>query len=296
MRSILRSYFYRLFHEVGFYVQVSICFFIPFLIALIARIALQSNGSTLDPMSEMLLVGLTGGKLMGSSSIPWMSLFFFSIFGAVRYHKETASGAMRNYVVSGYSRSQIYNAFYIGYLVFFLFLSCAITLGVTLPFIGTAWAPQGLNGWDYLLNLLLIVLSDWMLFTFMYFAFVWLKGHGFSGSFGILVYVGLSLFGTIGMLIVLIAGDKLSGDTAKLLGYTLGFFFTSNRGVLAGGNLSASPLGSFSAMGVDTPATRALASVDWKVFNISSCLINAAIFGVGSYFLGLHLSVKRDLK
>jgi len=305
MKPILRSYFYRLFREKAFYIELGILFGLSLIIASLVRGVAYANGEDIG-FERAVLTAFTGGQLMGTASIPWLNLFFFVIFGAVRYRKETASGALRNYIVSGYSRKQIYNALYIGNMVFYLFLTASIALGVILPFIG---APNGLSGdavGSFLAAIGLSFLVQFAFATFVYFSFVLMQGHGFSGTFGILVYVGLSLICSIIVLVVSFNMTSITVDVGKGVLRGIGFLPNSVLGAFSSGKLSGAPQGGLlplilvdpsSEAGQQAMATmQAVNGADYTVSNVISAFVSIALFGVGSYLLGMRINSRRDLK
>ena len=297
MGAILKSYFYRLFREKAFYIELSIVFGLCFTVALIVRLIMQGSGETLPGFSSLILTGLSGGTLFGGNSIPWLPMFFFIIFGAVRYRKETASGAMRNYVVSGYTRGQVYHALLLGNFVFYLCLVLAVTLGVCLPFLGAGWNLSGTVG-DYLLSLGMIALMDVSFFLFSYFTFVLLMGHGFAGSMATLIYLGLSLIGVIGSVVIAASAETLGPEGVKNATLAISWSLPSCASAFASGNPSAVPFGSLFAaiIGTNPDYRAAFDAVDWRAYTVTFALIGSAIFGLGGYGFGLLAAVKRDLK
>lgn len=240
MKPILRSYFYRLFREPAFYIELGIIFGLSLLTAILVRVVAVNSGEDIA-FERALITAFTGGDIMGRAMIPWFSLFFFVIFGSVRYRKETASGALRNYIVSGYSRKQVYNALYIGNMAFYLLLSLALAVGIILPFIG---APNHLASADvgsFLGAIGLSILVQLAYATFVFFSFVLLQGHGFAGSFGILVYLGLNL---ISLLVILITSFNLGGINLEIgqgILRAIGVLPSSQLTAFSSGKLSGAP-------------------------------------------------------
>ena len=305
MKPILRSYFYRLFREKAFYIELGILFGLSLIVAALVRGVAYANGENIA-FDQAVLTAFTGGQLMGTGSIPWLNVFFFVIFGAVRYRKETASGALRNYIVSGYSRKQIYNALYIGNMVFFVLLTASIALGVILPFIG---APNGLSAdavGPFIGAIGLSFLVQFAFATFVYFSYVLMQGHGFAGSFGILVYVGLSLIVSIIIVVISFNLASITVDFGKGFLTAIGFLPNSVLGAFSSGKLSGAPGGGLLPLILGDPssaeARQAMATLnavngaDYTVSNVISAFISIALFGVGSYFLGLWIHSRRDLK
>ena len=306
MKPILRSYFYRLFREKAFYIELGILFGLSLIVAALVRGVAYANGEDIG-FERAVITAFTGGQIMSSgASIPWLNVFFFVIFGAVRYRKETASGALRNYIVSGYSRKQIYNALYIGNMVFYLLLTASIVLGVILPFLG---APNGLSGDEvgpFLAAIGLSFLIQFAYATFVYFSFVLMQGHGFAGTFGILVYVGLSLISSIVIVVVSFNLTSISVDVGKGILTGIGFLPNSVLGAFSSGKLSGAPFGGVMPLVLGDPSSeagrqamatmQAINGADYTVSNVISAFFSIALFGVGSYFLGLRINSRRDLK
>lgn len=302
MKAILRSYFYRLFREKGFYIELGILFGIGFFIALIVRVVAAANGSPIA-LERALLTAFTGGSIMGSGSIPWFNVFFFIIFGAVRYKKEVDSGAMRNYIVSGYSRKQIYNALYIGNMFFFLCLTLAVGLGIFLPFLGSPTSLASSQVGSFIGAIGLSLLLQCSIATFAYFSFVLLRGHGFSSTFGILVYIGLALIAQMTVLILSLNLGTVSVDTAIMVMSIIGVLPSSLCGAFSSGSLGGVPSGGVLPI-VVTPdqashieeVVQAVNGRDWTNLNVTAAIIVALLIGIGFYFLGLWLNNRRDLK
>lgn len=310
MKAILRSYFYRLFRDKLFYISLSIVFGLGFLISGAIRLIMANTGSgDSATFASAILLGLNGGEYMGGSGVPWMELLFFTAFGAARYRKETVSGAMRNYIVSGYSRGQIYHALYVGNLVYYLLLLAGILVGSCLPFIGTPFGVPSDQIGSFFGLCGLSLLSSISLMTFVYFTFVLLQGHGFAGSLGILIHVFLSMVSLILSLVVSINIDTIDKGVAKALVILNGLLVTGNRsaisGGFSGGNVKFDTIPGFNVLGIASAnpgqghaqeVLQEIMSVPWANFNISTTIILAAIIGGGFYALGYWINAKRDLK
>ena len=297
MGPILRSYFYRLFREKAFYIELGISFGLTLVVSLIVRLVLSGVKDAAPTLSSAIMTGFTGGDVLGTSSIPWISLFLFTIFGAVRYRKETISGAMRNYIVSGYSRGQTFHALLIGNFVFYVLLSLSIALGVILPFLGCPFGIEGSAVGDFFLSLGLCVLLDIAYFLFIYFTFVLMNGHGFAGSLATLVFVGLSLIGTVAILVVAANAGNVGAEGVKGVFLGLGWLLPSNRGALASGVPGTIPNGSAAMVLITSKEIlAALKSVDWVRYNVVTALLTALALGGASYGFGLLIAAKRDLK
>ena len=87
MKPILRSYFYRLFREKAFYIELGILFGLSLIIAALVRGVAYANGENIG-FERAVITAFTGGQIMSNGSIPWLNVFFFVIFGAVRYRKD----------------------------------------------------------------------------------------------------------------------------------------------------------------------------------------------------------------
>lgn len=309
MKAILRSYFYRLFRDKVFYIGTSIVFFLGLIIAVVMRLVLNDQAT----FAFGLTLGLNGGVFLGiSSTIPWIDLLFFTILGAIRYRKETVSGAMRNYIVSGYSRKQIFNALYVGNIAFYLCLFFALLLGSILPFIGAPFGVASGEVGSFFGLVGLNLLSNLALMTFVYFTFVLLQGHGFSGSMGIIIYAGLSLFGTILTIVVGFNLNTIDKVAAKVLFILNGLLVPGNRSTLSSGYDGTSvrfdsipgesSLSLFNALGISDSGqhvqevVQEIRSIDWGAFNVTTTIVTSLVILAASYFFGLLLNEKRDLK
>lgn len=311
MKAILRSYFYRLFRDKLFYISVGIVFVLGLLIGIGFRAVQSSSDSNQPYFAYGLLIGLNGGDFLGGGTVPWIDLLFFTVFGAIRYRKETVSGAMRNYIVSGYSRKQIFHSLYLGNLVYYLFTLLALCLGSCLPYLGTPFGIAGDQIGTYFGVCGLSLLTSLAFMTFAYFTFVLLQGHGFSGSMAIIIYAVLSLFGTIMILVVSLNLETVDPGLAKVLFVIDGILPPGNRSALAsaltgGGNVSlgAVPGGLYlSAFPEALPSgshtyevIAAIRSLNWEAINIATSIVFSVVIGVGSYLLGFFINNKRDLK
>ena len=291
MKSLLRSYFYRLFHSAGFYIQMGVLFGLGLIVALI----MMAVGYYDDPMvnkATFAFLGWTGSGVI--NGLPWIPLTIFAFAGAINYHREVTSGALRNYIVSGHSRTQIYLGLYIGNLTYYLFLQVATFLGLgTLGIICAAAPGEGFEPGAFATCFILSTFADIALVTFFYALFSVMKGHGFSGPLGVIIYTGLSMAATIVTLVLasMFRMQNLSADVLK--GYLTAsvWIYPVLRDTMAAGSLSAAPSAELVKM-----LSGGLEPVDNTAMNLAAGIILPTLLGAGSFVLGLLKFRKDDFK
>lgn len=291
MKSLLRSYFYRQFHSAGFYVQIGILFGLGLLVSLIMMAVGLYNDTSFDK-TYFALLGWTGSGVI--NGLPWIPLTLFAFAGAINYHREVSSGALRNYIVSGHSRTQIYIGLYIGNLVHYCFLQVATFLGLgTLGVILAAAPGEGFDPASFATCLILCTFVDLALVTFFYALFSIMKGHGFSGPLGVIIYTGLSMAATIITLVLtsMFRMENLSADFLK--GYLTAsvWIYPVLRDTLASGSLNTVPSAQLVAI-----ISGGLEPVDNTVMNLIAGISLPLILGAGSFVLGLFKFRKDDFK
>ena len=291
MKTLLRSYFYRQFRSAGFYVQVGILFVLGLIVALI----MLAVGFYEDPgydKTYFALLGWTGTGLI--NGLPWIPLTLFAFAGAINYHREVTSGALRNYIVSGHSRTQIYLGLYIGNLVYYFCLQIATFLGLGLLGVIFAKAPgESFDPGSFAACFLLCTFVDIALVTFYYVLFSVMKGHGFSGPLGVIIYTGLSVLSTIVTLVLtfMFRQQSLSGDVLK--GYLTAsvWIYPVLRDTLASGSLHDAPSAQLVTM-----ISGDLGPVDNTMMNLAAGIVLPTLLGAGSFVLGLIRFRKADFK
>lgn len=291
MKSLLRSYFYRQFHSVGFFVQVGIVF----ALSLIVGFALLAFGVFADSMDKAsaAMLGWTGNGLL--NGIPWLPLTLFAFSGAMNYRTEVTSGALRNYVVSGHSRKQIFLSLYVGSLFNYYILQIAIFLGLGL--IGVLSAPmpgEGFDGGSFAFCFLFCTLSDFAVFTFFYALFSIMKGHGFSGPLGVIIYSALSMVMSLISIVlaVQLRQGNLDANTYKGILSASVWIYPVLRDTLAGGNIKALPGGDLAGIiggSIGEP-------VDCSAMNMAAAIILPTALAAGSFIISLIRFNKSDFK
>ena len=315
MNSILKSFFYRTFKTKGFWIQFAILGTIGLLIGI--GIVIASNGFRIsyenadDSMAraydyatytvlnfrDMSLIGINGGMLSASASLPHIPLCVITILFSIRFHAEYSSGSMRNYIVSGYSRQQAYRSLFIGFLVYCAALYAAYAFSMV-AVLGVGQLYGGFEGaadvGEYLACIGLSFLCYVAYYAFAYFINTALGGRGFAGPLCLLVYFAFAIvasltttFFALSQLSIYYEADydeEAVKNVANALRIILTFFPSGQGAILGSGHLSTPALTGFNF------------NEDFTLMNVIVIILENAGIGVGTFFLGQTIIAHRDLK
>jgi len=317
MNSILKSFFYRTFKTKGFWIQFAILGTIGLLIGL--GIVLAANGfrynyenakETMDRNAyyfeyeyqllnfrDMSLIGINGGILSASASLPHIPLCVITILFSIRFHAEYSSGSMRNYIVSGYSRQQAYRSLFVGFLVYCAALYAAYAFSMV-AVLGIGQLYSGFEGaldvGEYFACIGLSFLCYVAYYAFAYFLNTAMGGRGFAGPLCLMIYFVFAIvtslttaFFALSQSSILYENDydeEAVKNVANVLRIICTFTPSGQSTILGSGHLS-------------TPAFTGFPfGEDFTLMNVIVIVIENAGLGVGTFFLGQTILAHRDLK
>ena len=315
MNSILKSFFYRTFKTKGFWIQFAILGTIGLLIGI--GIVLAANGfrynyeNAEDPMvrtayyaeyqvlnfRDMSLIGINGGLLSASASLPHIPLCVITILFSIRFHAEYSSGSMRNYIVSGYSRQQAYRSLFFGFLVYCAALYAAYAFSMV-AVLGIGQLYGGFDGaadvGEYFACIGLSFLCYVAYYAFAYFLNTAMGGRGFAGPLCLMIYVVLAIvaalmttFFALGQLTIYYESnydEEAVKNVANALRVIFSFFPSGHGTILGSGHLSTAAFSAFNF------------TEDFTLPNVIIIILENAGLGIGTFFLGQAIIAHRDLK
>ena len=129
MINLLKADFFRVIRTKLVYISLIVAVALPFFINGVTYLTYAATASLIDPEEAEVVTGI-GDSLFNQTFSPLMSFsFVFAVFPVIVIMMDFGNGTIRNKVIHGYSRHQIYAAHFIVSLLYALLM--------TVLFVGT---------------------------------------------------------------------------------------------------------------------------------------------------------------
>ena len=128
MINLLKADFFRVIRTKLVYISLIVAIALPFFVNGVTYLTYAATASMIDPEEAEAITGI-GDSLFNQTFSPLMSFsFVFAVFPVIVIMMDFGNGTIRNKVIHGYSRHQIYAAHFIVSLLY-AFLMTALFVG-----------------------------------------------------------------------------------------------------------------------------------------------------------------------
>jgi ABC-type transport system involved in multi-copper enzyme maturation permease subunit len=213
------------------------------------------------------------------------------------FYTEINYGTLRNQIVSGYSRKEIYTAYWIGMQIYMLIMLAIYALSISL--LSSILLPNGFtneNVGPFFLSLLLGIVYEMAITSLAFFLIILIK----FPAWPIVIIVMASVASMI-ISLVLVA-NNLAGQKPNLnVFYVLPWMPDIQAAILQSGDLSVVTTSSgFSMFGAVTSKTMEQATgadhVDYTAYSTFAILAESLLIALGSFLGGFFYFNHHDLK
>lgn len=296
MGKLLKLVFFRLRKEKAPMIEAFIAIGYAFLMTTVFYLIYQSalaSGSTQDEVGislrMMILQTITPGyNVPAVLIVAGVASFFYT---------EINYGTLRNQIVSGYSRKEIYTAYWIGMQIYMLIMLAIYALSISL--LSSILLPNGFtneNVGPFFLSLLLGIVYEMAITSLAFFLIILIK----FPAWPIVIIVMASVASMI-ISLVLVA-NNLAGQKPNLnVFYVLPWMPDIQAAILQSGDLSVVTTSSgFSMFGAVTSKTMEQATgadhVDYTAYSTFAILAESLLIALGSFLGGFFYFNHHDLK
>ena len=179
MTEIIKTLLFRLKKTTYFWILLAIALLLPVFGALLIYLSLKMGEALNEPieqlMNQMLAqYGGLSGLMSGFTSISSNPMILSIIFASVFLSAEFKSGTVRNAIIAGKSRSQLYLSYYLvaligGFGIFVVyFLSAFVSMGLVFRFENATGNTVTELLYCFLLGLLAIVFVQTLVCAFLF--------------------------------------------------------------------------------------------------------------------------------
>jgi len=296
MGKLLKLVFFRLRKEKAPMIEAFIAIGYAFLMAVIYFVIYQaalSTGSTAEDVGislrSMILQTITPGyNVPAVLIVAGVASFFYT---------EINYGTLRNQIVSGYSRKEIYTAYWIGMQIYMLVMLTVYAASIAL--LSSILLPNGFtneNVGPFFLSLLLGIVYEMAITSLAFFLIVLIK----FPAWPIVIVVMASVASMIVSLVV-VANNLMVQKPNMNVFYILPWMPDIQAAILQSGDLSVVATSSgLSTVGAITSKTIedsiGAAHVDYTAYSTFAILTESILITIGSFLGGFFYFNHHDLK